>query len=88
MKPETSNTKKNEASKEVKKKSSSIQCWKCKGFGHMSKDCVNKKVMKIINVIINLKDEYDEHDAPFEEKYDAHDNVRRLLHIFSCKTSI
>ena len=47
MEAESPNTKKNEASKEVKKKSSYTQCWKCKGFGHMSKDCVNKKVMVI-----------------------------------------
>ncbi|TYJ98383.1 uncharacterized protein E5676_scaffold232G001260 [Cucumis melo var. makuwa] len=33
---ESSNTKKVEASKEVREKTSSIQCWKCKGFGHMS----------------------------------------------------
>ncbi|KAA0025749.1 Transposon Ty3-I Gag-Pol polyprotein [Cucumis melo var. makuwa] len=74
MEAESSNSKKNEASKEEKEKSNSVQCWKCKGFGHMSKDCVNKKVMVIRNGIIDSKDECDEHDAPLEEESDAHDD--------------
>jgi len=59
---ESSNTKKNEVSKEVREKSSSIQCWKCKGFGHMSKECVNKRVMVIRNGVIDSDDDREEHD--------------------------
>ncbi|KGN53753.1 hypothetical protein Csa_014547 [Cucumis sativus] len=74
MEVESSNTKNNKDSKEVKEKSSSIECWKCKGLGHMSKDYVNKKVMVIRNWIIDSKNECDEHDAPLEEESDAHDD--------------
>ena len=59
---ESSIGKKNEASKTVNEKSSSIQCWKCKGFGHMSKECVNKKAMVIRNGILDSDDECEDHD--------------------------
>ncbi|KAA0059666.1 Transposon Ty3-I Gag-Pol polyprotein [Cucumis melo var. makuwa] len=68
---ETSNTKKVEASKEVREKTSSIQCWKCKGFGHMSKDCINKRVMVVRNGMIDSEDECEENDAQLEEEYET-----------------
>ncbi|KAA0057648.1 putative polyprotein [Cucumis melo var. makuwa] len=68
---ESSNTKKVEASKEVREKTSSIQCWKCKGFGHMSKDCINKRVMVVRNGMIDSEDECEENDAQLEEEYET-----------------
>ncbi|KAA0067207.1 uncharacterized protein E6C27_scaffold418G00090 [Cucumis melo var. makuwa] len=68
---ESSNTKKVEASKEVKEKTSSIQCWKCKGFGYMSKDCINKRVMVVRNGVIDSKDECVENDLQLEEEYET-----------------
>ncbi|TYK21798.1 uncharacterized protein E5676_scaffold991G00020 [Cucumis melo var. makuwa] len=68
---ESSNTKKIEASKEVREKTSSMQCWKCKGFGHMSKDCINKRVMVVRNGMIDSEDECEENDAQLEEKYET-----------------
>ena len=71
---ESSVGKKNEASKTVKEKSSSIQCWKCKGFGHMSKECVNKKVMVIRNGILDSDDECEDHDSQLVEEIAAYDD--------------
>ncbi|TYK18910.1 Retrovirus-related Pol polyprotein from transposon 17.6 [Cucumis melo var. makuwa] len=68
---ESSNTKKVEASKEVKEKTSSIQCWKCKGFGYMSKDCINKRVMVVRNGVIDSEDECVENDVQLEEEYET-----------------
>ena len=71
---ESSNAKKIEAPKEVREKTSSIQCWKCKGFGHMSKECVNKRVMVVRNGEINSEDECEENGAQLEEEYDTPDD--------------
>ena len=72
---ESFNGKKNEASNTVKDKSSSIQCWKCKGFGHMSKECVNEKVMVIRNGILDSDDECEDHDSQLVEEIAAYDDV-------------
>ena len=71
---ESSNGKKNEASKTIKEKSSSIQCWKCKGFGHMSKGFVNKKVMVIRNGILDSGDECEDHASQLVEEIAAYDD--------------
>ncbi|KAA0025407.1 Transposon Ty3-I Gag-Pol polyprotein [Cucumis melo var. makuwa] len=68
---ESSNTKKVEASKEVREKTSSIQCWKCKGFRYMSKDCINKRVMVVRNGVIDSEDECEENDVQLEEEYET-----------------
>ena len=72
---ESSNTKKVEASKEVREKTSSIQCWKCKGFGHMSKDCVNKRVMVVRNDA-QLEKEY---ETPNDDEYIEEGNSISLI---------
>ena len=70
----SSNGKKNEASKTVNEKSSSIQCWKCKVFGHMSKECVNKRVMVIRNGILDSDDECEENDSQLVEEIATYDD--------------
>ena len=54
-------------------RSSSIECFKCKGRGHYMKDCPNKRTL-IINQLGQYDSESDKEDAPLETDQNEHDD--------------